>query len=327
MKTPILNIAFSFILAFSSLFLVSCEKDNPGGGGGDQPDPTHCTVSGTFTQISCGVGIYGNYWIRLDDGKYLQPCETDIMTLNALDIREGTKIRFGYKNITGTSSCDAMLSCAPLDARVKGTTWSRIRITCIEITQQPQDCAHLGTIRLSSSCNVKYIEADNKDHYEPVNQVILDGYNAGEKIRFSYIPVLTLAATCSGSIPVQVNCISRTSEPDPTTCTPLIIGYNDIMPAPNGAIHVQEARIEGNCLKLKIGFSGCDANTGRIALLWDGKFHGPAPHVNLVLVDNQPQACNAYFTKEVSFDLSMIKQSEQGQTPIHVSGWSGPLVY
>jgi hypothetical protein len=337
MKTPILKITLSIVFAFCLSFFMSCEKDNPGGGGGNGGgdggggNQNNCSVYGTFTEIECGVGVYGSYWIMMDDGTFLQPCETDVVTLCALPITEGTRVKFGYKKITGPSSCDQMITCMAIDPRLADGTAKvkKVRITCIEIVdlQQPGDCRHEGTVRYHEDCKVKYLETDNMEQYEPVNQSVFNGLSVGERVKFSFKPVFTFQATCSGAAPVEVDCITSLNT-NPGVCVPIVIGDDVKIPTePNGAIQVESARIEGNCLKIKVGFGGCDGNEARIALTWDGIMGGLQPSVNLVLVDTQPQMCNAYFMKELSFDLSAIREREQGTVYIHIAGWDQPLSY
>jgi hypothetical protein len=329
MKRPILKTALSVSLIFSLLFLISCEKDNPGGGGGGggDPQPATCSTYGTFTKVICGTSVYDNYWILTDDGKFLQPCETDVTTRCPLNITEGTRIKFGYKKISAGHGClDEVINCAAIDPRLNQSNKIRVKVTCLEIIEQPAQCQFIGTILEHPTCSVKYIQMDDGSQFEPVNQGVFNGFSADEKVLFSYNPVLTFQMTCSGAAAVELTCITRMGcpPPPPVDCRPLVIGDDPRTLPANFLINVLDAYIDGNCLKLKVGFSGCDASTDRISLTWDGIFDGDA---NLALVDDAPQMCNAYFTQEVSYDLSALKAQDQGNINIHIAGWEGSLIY
>jgi len=339
MKTQLLKITLGAVVAFSLCFLMSCEKDTPGGGGGNggggggNPDPTLCSVYGTFTMMECGVSIYGGYWILLDDGTFLQPCETDVVTICPLPITEGTRVKLGYKKIYGRSSCDDIITCMAIDPRLADGTAKvkKVRITCLEIVDQPTqgDCRFEGTILYREDCQVKYLQTDNAEQYEPVNQSVFNGYVAGDRVKFSFKFVNTFEATCTGAAPVEIDCITPVGDPNPNPgCVPLVVGDDVKYPTePGGPVHIESAFIEGNCLKMKIGFSGCDGNEARIAMTWDGNFSGLTPTVTLVPVDMEPQLCNAYFLKDVSYDLSALRASDQGTITIHIEGWDYPLSY
>lgn len=207
MKRTIVKNTFLLFSFVSLIALASCEKDNPHGGGKD-PESGVCNTYGTFTRIMCGESIYDNYWIRTDDGRYLQPCATDIATLCPLPITEGTRVKFGYKKIFGKTACDDMVTCQAYDERRAGSI--KVRITCIEIVNQQPDtleCNTVGTILQNDSCNLKTIIDDQGNLIEPQNQVSLAPYANGERVAFGYIGVATLVVPCSGGMGAVVNCI------------------------------------------------------------------------------------------------------------------------
>lgn len=331
MKRPILKTALSVSLIFSLLFLISCEKDTPGGGGpggGGDPQPTACSTYGTVTKVICGTSALDNYWILTDDGKFIQPCESDVATPS--NLTEGTRVKFGYKKIHAGRGClDEVITCAAVDPRLTGSNRTRVKITCLEVLDQPTQCEFIGTIMEHPSCNVLYIQMEDGTQFEPVNQEAFTGFSAGETVMFSYNTVETFQMTCSGAAAVQLTCITRLGcpPPPPSECKPIVIGDDPHTMPTNYPVNVLNAYIDGNCLKLKVGFSGCDANTERINMMWDGMFSGLVAEANLVLVDNDPQMCNAYFTKEVSFDLSPLKAQQQGSIVLNIAGWEGSLVY
>lgn len=207
MKRTIVKTTFLLLSMVSLIALSSCEKDNPPGDGGNDPDIALCNTYGTFTRLLCGGSIYDNYWIRTDDGRYLQPCATDVVTLCPLPIEEGTRVKFAYKKITGPSPCDDIINCEAYDERMAGSM--KIRTTCIEILSQPQNakCSKAGTVIYNGNCNTKVIKGDNGELIEPVNQNELSSYKSGARIIYSFTPVATLSVTCSGYGGVFLTCV------------------------------------------------------------------------------------------------------------------------
>lgn len=208
MKRTIVKTTFLLLSLVSLMSLSSCEKDNPPAGGGKDPDVAVCNTYGTFTKIVCGASIYDGYWIKTDDGRYLQPCETDVVTLCPLPIKEGTRVKFAYKKIFGKSACDEIMTCKAYDERMAGAV--KVRITCIEIVSQPQDpkpCSVMGTVVYNASCKLKTLVDDNGNEIEPQGQTELASYADGARVLYSYTEVLTLSITCSGAQGAVLNCI------------------------------------------------------------------------------------------------------------------------
>jgi hypothetical protein len=209
MKRITVKNTFLFLSLFSLIVLSSCEKDNPpSGGGGNDPKNPECNTYGTFVRLLCGSSIYDNYWIKTDDGRYLQPCATDVATFLPLTISEGTRVKFGYKKIYGRTACDDIINCAAIDERMSGS--SKIRVTCIEIVNQEPDtftCNLVGRVLVNDNCKLKMILGDDGTLIEPQNQDILIPYANRSHIQYSYSDVATLAVTCSGAKGVILKCI------------------------------------------------------------------------------------------------------------------------
>ena len=323
------NIMILLGVMLSFTLFTACEKD--GQGGNPKPAPG-CATTGTFTRILCGVSVYDNYWIQLDNagGQFLQPCETMVANKMPLNISDGTRIRFNYSKITGKSSCDNMVTCMAVDPRVKSS--AKVKITCLEILADPIQCLYIGVVQYNDKCKTKLIQKDNGGMYEPINQDQMSAFSVNDKIKFNYAPVYTLKVTCSGAAPIDLTCAQKMQalpDPKPVTCRPLQIGTDPKVPPTNGAqVSVLSAFIEGNCLVMKIGFSGCSDHSGKINLMWDGYITKTNPSsVSVQLLDTQPEMCQAYFTQQVSYDLSAIRKITQQTVIVNLGGWKEQLKY
>lgn len=86
---------------------------------------------------------------------------------------------------------------------------------------------------------------------------------------------------------------------------------------------VVKAWMEGDNLKLEIGYSGCDKHT--FDMHWDKNQVNPAIYpsqTTLQLVDNNgEQMCQAYFTDTLCFNVSQLKTGKHGAVNIKLQGF------
>lgn len=111
-----LSAALKVLVLMLSFSLVSC--DNPwfdpdlGNGGGSKPPVIQdCNIFGTVEKVTCGVGYYGDLWIRTDKGELLQPCEQSFQTLVPIILSPGDKVKIGYRVLNKPNRCDSLITC------------------------------------------------------------------------------------------------------------------------------------------------------------------------------------------------------------------------
>ncbi len=202
----LLLIAF---IAALSVGLTSCTKNevppikppiNTGGG------LQACTDSGTVVQIICAASALNGYYIELDNGLLLQPCQI-LTNLNVPTVEAGTRVSVAYQLLQGPTACDSMVICLAIDPRAHLA--KKVRLTCIERIYSLEDCNETGIVRTHPSCQLRYIEKADSTFFEPVNQQVLASYSDGDKIDFSKEFVCTLVPLCTGYTGVEVRCLRR----------------------------------------------------------------------------------------------------------------------
>lgn len=300
--------------------LSSCEKE------GDTPGKpsTNCTITGTIESVMCGTGAYGGLWIKGDDGKYYQPCESSVSVNGFV---EGARVKFGYKVIKGMGQCDHQVRCMVATPQAV-----KMNLTCAQIISAPpnKECGLTGTIfdgkiLSSAQCDAMLIQTSDGKLLEPVNQDKIVNLSHGTTVYYSYVPVQTFTATCSGATPVELTCVRWNWCGTGNGCRDLTI-TND--PKTSNGVQILNAVVEGNCLKLKVGFSGCSDHSDVFQMIWNGSYMKSLPaQVNLVLHDPEPQLCQAYFVKEVSYNLSKLKEGIAGPMNIRLEGWEKMIAY
>ncbi len=247
MKTiQLMNHRFvTFLVAFVLLF-ASCDNPifDPGGegnGGGKPKDPpsTDCSIKGTMVRVLCASGIYGDLWIKTDNGKYLQPCEQSFMTTVSIELKEGDRVEFGYAK-QGKSSCD------------------NDKIRCLAALPEHQS--------ISLSC-IRVIDT------KPIGD-----------------------------------------------CPSLVVDHTNY---PENVIQVLESKMDGNLLKLKVGYSGCSQVDNEDFLLsWKGEIQESYPARALLQLSSpfitDGITCQAYFTNDLCFDVAAITKLNQGAIYLNI---------
>jgi hypothetical protein len=86
--------------------------------------------------------------------------------------------------------------------------------------------------------------------------------------------------------------------------------------------------LNGDCLEITIGSSGCNANLWEMELYSTNAFYTVYPlqrAVKLKLTNNQ--ACLAFFQKTKSFDLTPFRMEGQNSLPLNIVGWDKQIIY
>ena len=91
----------------------------------------------------------------------------------------------------------------------------------------------------------------------------------------------------------------------------VVVSETQYKNAPNDYLHIYEVEIQGDCLYIKFGSSGCSGDTWNVKLVASEMEYlsiPPQRDVRLSLENNE--LCEAYFTREMSFDISDLKPKE-----------------
>jgi len=193
------------------------------------------------------------------------------------------------------------------------------------------DCRMEGTI-VKVPCGVGvygdlWIQTQNGDLLQPVEQSFQTlnpiALNEGDKVKFGYRikrgpNAFDSAITCLIAIPphikITIDCVQVVPQKG---CESLLMG--DSLSDDN-SVHVLEATIVGSQLKLLVGYSGCGVKpASNFDLFWDGNLQESMPlQTRLYLNAKQQEFCQAYFTQELCYDISMLKSMQNGPVKIHI---------
>lgn len=92
-------------------------------------------------------------------------------------------------------------------------------------------------------------------------------------------------------------------------------------------LNINDIQLIDNCLKVSYASSGCDGSTWAIQLIDSesiSKSIPPQRHLKFNFINDEE--CDAYFEKESSFDISLLKVGT-GSVALNIEGWETPIVY
>ncbi|MCU4175511.1 hypothetical protein [Carboxylicivirga sp. N1Y90] len=113
-----------------------------------------------------------------------------------------------------------------------------------------------------------------------------------------------------------------------TTCEDkVIISASEYLNAPDHHLTINNIEIKGDCLVIDFGSSGCDGSTWVLKLIdSDVMIETYPPIRNLRLSLKNEEVCDAYFTKEVSYDISKL-QVDGDKVILNIKGFDGLVWY
>lgn len=106
----------------------------------------------------------------------------------------------------------------------------------------------------------------------------------------------------------------------------VIISEDEYKNAPDSQVSISDMTITGNCLNVKFSASGCSGNTWAVKLVDSGIIAKSYPCLrNLRLSLDNKEMCEAYITKEISFDIENLQIEGNNSVQLNVSGI--PILY
>lgn len=114
----------------------------------------------------------------------------------------------------------------------------------------------------------------------------------------------------------------------PTVCNDYVIVNSTLFnTAPNDYFTINNLSIEGDCLKINFGASGCDGSSWKIKLIDSGQILESYPPQRIVKFSlYNKEACDAFFTREISFDISKL-QVEGGKVYLNIADTEHQILY
>ncbi len=147
------------------------------------------------------------------------------------------------------------------------------------------------------------IELDNGNHIQPLYYPEEFTFTNGQRVLVEYVELLNVISGCDLGTECEIKYVEELS------CASFVDLYaNNYDSLANDPIYIHEAFIDGNCLQIKLSYSGgCQEHTIDLAQIhpWCGTPPLPPPTFEIRHNANN-DLCEAYFTKEFRFDISSL---------------------
>lgn len=138
------------------------------------------------------------------------------------------------------------------------------------------------------------------------------------KVFFVLVSLLCFTNTqCEDDVAVSQDCDFKT-----------IVSNSLYDSASSQGVTFINAKIEDDCLSLKIGASGCDGSTWGFSLVDSGAVAESFPEQRYLKLDfNNEELCLAFFERTITFDLKPVRVQGSSKVILHIEGIEQPLEY
>ncbi|WP_372932926.1 NigD1/NigD2 family lipoprotein [Mariniphaga sediminis] len=175
---------------------------------------------------------------------------------------------------------------------------------CNETTETPrQETGIVMDYAGSEHCSF-IIELDNGEQIQPFHYPDEFTFTQGQRVLIRYVKLPNIIPTCDQGVACDILHVEEIDCGAPLTD---LYSHNSDSLA-NDPVYLQEAFIDGNCLNLKLSFSGgCREHTVDLARIHSLE-ENSEDTVELEIRHNaNDDPCEAFLTKTLSFDLTSLK--------------------
>lgn len=151
--------------------------------------------------------------------------------------------------------------------------------------------------------NCKYvIELDNGNRIQPMLYPEGFEFAQGQRVLVEYVELPDVISTCDRGAASEVKYIEELN------CAPYVdLHFENYDSLARDPLYIQEAFIDGDCLQLKVSYSGgCREHTIDLARMNEWYANGSIPTFE-IRHDANGDLCEAMFTKQLRFDLTPLK--------------------
>ncbi len=155
----------------------------------------------------------------------------------------------------------------------------------------------------SGDCGI-IIELESGDMIQPFFYPEGFTFSNGQRVHVGYYELPSIVPSCNKGFPVEIVFIEELN------CAPYVVlnstNYDSLA---NDPIFLHEAFMDGNCLQIKVSYSGgCKKHIIDLARIHAVKPDTASIPVLEIRHNSNNDLCEAYFTKELRFDLTKLKQ-------------------
>ena len=125
-----------------------------------------------------------------------------------------------------------------------------------------------------------------------------------------------------------ISCSTDDNQPNDCDSTSEVIAEDNFDAINTSNYVVSDVQLNGDCLEITIGSSGCDPDLWELNLYSTNAFYAIYPLQRAVKIELiNDQACLAFFQKTISFDLIPFQIETQNELPLNIEGWNEQIIY
>lgn len=126
---------------------------------------------------------------------------------------------------------------------------------------------------------------------------------------------------------IFLSCSENINKGSMTCNFDVLIDKEQFNNAPSDQITINSIKVNDNCLKINFSSSGCSGDTWKIKLIDAGDIlESLPPQRNIRFSFSNKELCEAYITKEVSFDITKL-QIEGNQVQLNIANSGENVLY
>lgn len=147
------------------------------------------------------------------------------------------------------------------------------------------------------------IELENGAKIQPLYYPDGFTFSQGQRVHVQYAELTNVVPSCNRGTPAEIIFVEELD------CAPFIdLNYSNIDSLAHDPIYIHEAFVDGDCLQIKLSYSGgCKQHTIDLARMLPSESDNSNIPTFEISHNANGDMCEAYFTKELRFDLTPLK--------------------
>ncbi len=158
----------------------------------------------------------------------------------------------------------------------------------------------------ASAGNCGYIiELENGAKIQPLYYPEGFTFSQGQRVHVQYAELTNVVPSCDRGTPAEIVFVEELD------CAPFIaLNFSDSDSLTRDPIKIHEAFVDGDCLQIKVSYSGgCKEHSINLVRIQPSETDTTNIPTFEISHNANGDMCEAYFTKELRFDLNPLKQA------------------
>jgi hypothetical protein len=147
------------------------------------------------------------------------------------------------------------------------------------------------------------IELENGSRIQPLYFPEGFTFSQGQRVQVEYVELTNVVSPCDRGIPAEIVQIEELN------CAPYVdLYFSNYDSLARDPVYLHEAFVDGDCLQIKLSYSGgCKEHTIDLARMHPWTASSSSVPTFEIRHNANGDMCEAYFTKELRFDLTPLK--------------------